>query len=120
MNRQVVSSCLTQTSSTSPESHDTLIDMQDQLASAEQTMAIAAAKAPASVESFVPYLKAAIAYWRLKEEEAREVEDMSGHLEAVTQRLTLEERFREIVGRSYNVTTDAISLAEAEAEEEAK
>jgi hypothetical protein len=108
MSRQLLLSCLTQSSSTSPQSHATLIDVNDQLAEAEKTMAIAAAKAPASVESFVPYLKAAIAYWRLKEEAAREVEDMNGHLEAVTQRLTLEERFREIVGRSYNVTTDAI------------
>jgi hypothetical protein len=89
--------------------------MNDQLASAEQTMAIAAAKAPASVESFVPYLKAAIAYWRLKEQVAQNAEDMDVHVEAVTQRLTLEERFREVVGRSYLPTMDAISLAEVAA-----
>jgi hypothetical protein len=86
--------------------------MNERLTSAEQTMAIAAAKAPASVESFVPYLKAAIAYWRLKEEAAQDAEDMDGHVEAVTQRLALEERFREIVGRSYHPAMDAISLAD--------
>jgi hypothetical protein len=94
--------------------------MNEQLASAEQTMAIAAAKAPASVESFVPYLKAAIAYWRLKEEAAQEVEDMDRHVEAVTHRLTLEERFREVVGRDYHASTDAISLVDAEALPEPK
>jgi hypothetical protein len=97
------------------QSHVTLIDMNAQFADAEQTMAIAAAKAPASVESFVPYLKAAIAYWRLKEEAAQESDDMDGHVEAVTQRLILEERFREVVGRNHNAAIDAISLFEARA-----
>jgi hypothetical protein len=88
--------------------------MNEKIANAEQAMAIAAAKAPSSVELFVPYLKAAIAYWRLKEHAAEEVEDMDGHVEAVTNRLMLEERFREVVGRGYNAAKDGIPLAEAE------
>jgi hypothetical protein len=113
--RQVLLSCLMQTSSTVIQSHATLIDMNDQLSDAEQTMVIAAAKALGPVESFVPYLRAAIAYWRLKEHAAQDNEDMVGHVEAVTQRLTFEEKFREATGHNYNAAMDAISLAEVSA-----
>ena len=71
-------------------------------------MEVAAGKASGPVESFAPYLRAAIAYWRLQEEALQG--DMTAQVEAVTQRITHEDAFRWVTGRSYHTVTDAISF----------
>jgi hypothetical protein len=85
------------------------LTMNESLNKARQIMQSAAAKAPGDPESFAPYLRAAIAYWRQQEEAAQEAGDMTAQVEAVTQRVECEDRFRDIAGRSYHTVSDAIT-----------
>lgn len=72
----------------------------------------AAAKAPGSPNAFSPYLRAAIVYWRLQEEAARSAGSVKVEVEAVAERITAEDAFRDIAGRSFNTVIDAITLDE--------
>jgi len=87
----------------------------DKLELARRTMEAAADKAAGPTEQFAPYLRAAIAYWRLQEDAAQNAGDMTAHLEAVTQRINHEDSFRRVAGRSYHTVTDAISLDDVNA-----
>jgi hypothetical protein len=87
--------------------------MPDSVTESQLIMEAAAKKAPGgSVETYAPYLRAAIAYWRLKE---KSTDDMAAQVEAVTRRITLEEQFRGVAGRSYHTVTDAITAADVAA-----
>ncbi len=84
--------------------------MNESLVQARQSMLAAADKAPSGQrDSFAPYLRAAIIFWRLQEQAAQESSDMTAQVEAVAERITCEEHFRNIVGRSFHTVTDAIS-----------
>ncbi len=86
------------------------------VAHARQIMDAVAAKAPAGgVESFAPYLRAAITYWRFVEESARAARDMQAELDAVALRITSEDRFRRVEGRSFNTVADAITIDDVHA-----
>jgi hypothetical protein len=83
------------------------------VAQALRTMEAALASArPGDPQQYVPYLRAAIAYWRLKEEGARLSGDAADELEAVAQRITFENQFREVCGRSFHTINDAITYEE--------
>ncbi len=75
-------------------------------------MRLAAAKAPGDVNSFAPYLRAAITYWRMRAEAAQESDDASALVEATTERIVCEDQFREITGRSFHLIVDAIAYDE--------
>jgi hypothetical protein len=99
---------------------DTLRVMpNDQIAEAERTMTAAAAKAPADPMTFTPYLRAAIGYWRLREEAARVADESAAYLEATTERILCEDQFRLLVGRSFHLKDDHISFSDAAALPEA-
>jgi len=78
---------------------------------AREAMTAAAVKAPGHEPfQFAPYLRAAITFWRLQEEAAQSAGDMTAHVEAVAERITHEDHFRRISGRSFHTVNDAISL----------
>jgi len=87
----------------------------DEVEQARRTMQAAADKAAGPTDQFAPFLRAAIAYWRVKEDAAQKAGDMTAHLEAVTQRITHEDSFRRVAGRSYHTVTDAISFDDVNA-----
>jgi hypothetical protein len=83
------------------------------LVQALRTMEVAQTNAnPGDPRQYVPYLRAAISYWRLKEENARSSGDPATELDAVAQRITLENQFREVCGRSFHTINDAITYEE--------
>jgi hypothetical protein len=83
------------------------------VAQAQRTMEAAFAKAqPSDPQQYAPYLRAAITYWRLREEDARSRGDAAVELEAVARRIRFEDRFREVSGRSFHTVNDAISYEE--------
>jgi hypothetical protein len=82
------------------------------VAQALRTMEAALGNAPSDPQQYAPYLRAAIAYWRLREEDARSKGDAAIELEAVAQRITFENDFREVSGRSYHSVNDAITYEE--------
>jgi hypothetical protein len=96
-----------------------LCDMPNLTAEAERTMAAAAAKAPADPMEFLPYVRAAIVYWRSREEESRLADEATAYLEATTERIICEDQFRSIAGRSFHLTDDHISFADVAALPEA-
>ena len=79
-------------------------------------MLAAADKAPSGQRDlFAPYLRAAIIFWRLQEEAAQESDDMTAQVDAVAERITCEEHFRSVAGRSFHTETDAVSLDDVRA-----
>lgn len=81
---------------------------------ATRILAVAQRKVPPEqpLEAFAPYLRSAIIYWRLQGDATKDADDMTGFLDATTQRIVHEEHFRSVVGRSFHTQIDAISYDE--------